>query len=306
MTTAVNRSVRKSAGGLRRSEWKWGYLFIGLNLLAFLVFSLGPILASLAMSFMNWSILRPPEFVGLANVERLLDDDLFFTTLGNTLFFAVSNVFLVTVFSFIIAVLLNQPIRGRTLFRTAFFLPSITLVVSVAMIWQWILNPQGGLLNYVLQLLRVPQPQWLADRQLAMPTLIAISVWQNLGYYAVVYLAGLQGIPNEYYEAAQIDGATGLQRTLQITVPLIAPTTFFVIVTSLIASWQVFELPYLLTAGGPANATRTLQMYIYSQAFGSFRMGYASLISWVMFLLILIVTIAQWTLARRRDSVVEM
>ncbi len=306
MTTAVNRSVRKPAGGLRRSEWKWGYLFIGLNLLAFLVFSLGPILASLAMSFMNWTILRPPEFVGLANVERLLDDDLFFTTLGNTLFFAVSNVFLVTVFSFIIAVLLNQPIRGRTLFRTAFFLPSITLVVSVAMIWQWILNPQGGLLNYALQLLHVPQPQWLADRQMAMPTLITISVWQHLGYYAVVYLAGLQGIPNEYYEAAQIDGASGLQRTFHITVPLIAPTTFFVIVTSLIASWQVFELPYLLTGGGPANATRTLQMYIYSQAFGSFRMGYASLISWVMFLLILIVTIAQWMLARRRDSVVEM
>ncbi|MBP7689787.1 MAG: sugar ABC transporter permease, partial [Thermoflexales bacterium] len=270
MTTAMNRSAQKRAGGLRRSEWKWGYLFIGLNLLAFLVFSLGPILASLAMSFMNWSILRPPEFVGLANVERLLDDDLFFTTLGNTLFFAASNVFLVTVFSFIIAVLLNQPIRGRTLFRTAFFLPSITLVVSVAMIWQWILNPQGGLLNYALQLLHVPQPQWLADRQMAMPTLITISVWQHLGYYAVVYLAGLQGIPNEYYEAAQIDGATGLQRTVHITVPLIAPTTFFVIVTSLIASWQVFELPYLLTGGGPANATRTLQMYIYSQAFGSF------------------------------------
>ena len=296
----------KRAGGLRRSEWKWAYLFIALNLIGFLTFSFGPILTSLVMAFMNWSILKPPEFTGLANIERLLDDDQFFLTLGNTAFYVAGSVALVTVFSFLIAVLLNQPIRGRTIFRTVFFLPSVTLIVSVAMIWQWLLNPQGGVLNYLLQLVGVPQPQWLADRQLAMPTLIMISVWQHVGYYSIIYLAGLQGIPREYYEAAEIDGASSLQRMMRITVPLIAQTTFFIVVTSLISSWQVFELPYLLTGGGPANATRTLMMYTYSQAFGSFRMGYASLISWVMFLLIFIVTIIQWMLARRREHMVEM
>ncbi len=289
----------------RRSEWKWAYLFIALNLLGFLAFSLGPILFSAAMSFMNWSVLKPPEFVGLANIERLVDDEMFLLTLGNTVVFALGNVIAVTVSAFVIAVLLNQPIRGRAIFRTVFFLPSITLVVSVAMIWQWLINPQGGLVNYLLHLAGLPQPQWLADRQMALPTLIMVSVWQHMGYYAVIYLAGLQGIPNEYYEAAQIDGASNLQRTFYITIPLIAPTTFFVLVTNLIASWQVFELPYLLTGGGPANATRTLQMYVYSQAFGSFRMGYASLMSWVMFLLIFGVTIFQWFIARRREQVVD-
>lgn len=300
------KARRRRAGGLQRSEWIWGYLFISLNLLGFVVFSMGPILSSFVMMFTDWSLLQPPRFIGLANFSRLMRDKLFFTTFANTFYFAAVSVPLSTIGAFLLAVLLNRPIRGRSILRGAFFLPSITLAVSVAMVWQWLLEPQGGLVNYLLRGLGLPGPQWLADRQLAMPTLIMISIWQHVGYYAVIYLAGLQTIPGELYEAAQIDGASPWQQLWYLTVPLIAPTTFFVVVTSLIAAWQVFELPYLMTGGGPANATRTLLQYTYSQAFSSTRMGYASLIAWVLFVVIFIVTMIQWRFAKERENVIEL
>jgi multiple sugar transport system permease protein len=284
----------RHAGGSHRSDWFWGYAFISINFLFFLAFSLGPILASLALAFMDWRLLRPPEFIGFGNIVRLFDDPLFFQTFGNSIYFVMGFVPLVTVLAFVLAVLLNRKMLGIGLLRTVYFLPSMTLVMSVAMVWGWMLDPQAGVINWVLRAFHLPTPMWLADRSLAMPTLIMVAVWQQVGYYAVIYLAGLQSIPTSYYEAAKIDGASAWDQLVHITIPLIMPTTFFILVTSLIAGWQEFSLPMLMTNGGPANATKTILLYTYEQAFGSMRMGYASLMAWVLFLVIFIVTIIQW------------
>ena len=293
----------KHFGGLRRAEWLWGYAFISLNLLGFTIFSLGPIIASLGMAFMEWPLLKPPRFVGLANFVRLLDDQLFRTVFLNTWYYVAGFVPLVTVLSFLLAVMLNRQVRGIQILRTAYFLPSITLIVSVAMVWQWMLDPQAGVVTWVLKALRLPVLEFLADRRLAMPTLIVVGVWTEVGYYAVIYLAGLQSIPSSLYEAAEIDGANAWQRLVHITVPLISPTTFFVLVTGMISGWQVFALPYLMTGGGPANSTRTLLQYVYEQAYGSLRMGYAALMAWVLFLIIFGVTLLQWRFSKGGEHV---
>lgn len=293
----------RRAGGLRRSDWIWGYLFIAINFLGFAIFSLGPIIASLVLSFMGWRLLQPPHFTGLTNLNQLFGDDLFFQTLLNTAYFVVGYVPLVTVLAFLVAVLLNRPLRGIGLLRGIYFLPSITLLVSVAMVWHWLLDPQAGMLDFVLRAIGLPGPQWLADAHWAMPTIIVVAVWQDVGYFAVVYLAGLQSVPSSLYEAAEIDGANAWQKLTAITVPLMVPTTFFVLVTSLISGWQVFALPFLMTQGGPANSTYTLLLYIYNQAFTSLHMGYASLMAWVLFLIIFIVTMIQWRFAKRGENV---
>lgn len=292
----------RRAGGLRRSEWIWGYLFISINLIFFLAFSVGPIIQSFIMAFMSWSLLKPPVFAGLDNFRRLLDDDMFRTVLGNTVYFVAGFVPLITVLAFLLAVLLNRQLRGVGLMRTAYFLPSVVMLVSVAMVWGWMLDPQAGVINWILSSLGLPTPLWLAERRLAMPTLIVIAVWQDVGYFAVIYLAGLQSIPASLYEAAEIDGASGIQQMLHITVPLISPTTFFVVVTSLIAGWQVFALPFLMTDGGPADSTRTFLYYTYQQAFTSLRLGYASLMAWVLFLVIFSVTLIQWRFAKGGEN----
>ena len=293
----------RRAGGLRRSDWVWGYLFLSINFLGFAIFSLGPIIASLALSFMGWRLLQPPQFTGLTNLNQLVGDGMFFQTLLNTAYFVVGYVPLVTVLSFLLAVLLNRPLRGIGLLRGIYFLPSITLLVSVAMVWHWLLDPQAGMLNFALHVIGLPSPQWLADAHWAMPTIIMVAVWQDVGYFAVVYLAGLQSVPSALYEAADIDGANAWQKLTQITVPLMIPTAFFVLVISLINGWQVFALPFLMTQGGPANSTYTLLLYVYNQAFTSLHMGYASLMSWVLFLIILVVTLVQWRFAKRGENV---
>ena len=293
----------RHAGGLRRSDWFWGYLFISINLLGFAIFSLGPILASLVLSFMNWRLLQPPQFTGLANLERLADDGMFVQTLLNTAYFVVGDVPLITVLAFLLAVLLNRPLLGVGLLRGIYFLPSVTLLVSVAMVWHWLLDPQAGMINFMLRSVGLPSPEWLADTRWAMPTIIVVAVWQDVGYFAVIYLAGLQTVPGSLYEAAEIDGASAWQKLTRITVPLMAPTTFFVLVTSMISGWQVFALPYLMTQGGPAHSTYTLLLYIYTQAFTSLKMGYASLMAWVLFLIIFVVTLIQWRFVKREDNV---
>jgi multiple sugar transport system permease protein len=297
------RSRLRHAGGLRQSEWIWGYVFISVNVVGFMCFSFLPVLASLGLAFTDWKLLQGPRFVGFDNILRLFDDRLFLQTLSNSAYFVAGYVPLITVLAFFLAVLLNRPLRGIGLLRGVYFLPSITLLVSVAMVWHWLLDPQAGLINYSLRSLGLPAPEWLASMTWAMPTLIMIGVWQDVGYYAVIYLAGLQGIPSLLYEAAEIDGASWWQKLRYITVPLSSPTTFFVIITSLIAGWQAFAMPFLMTQGGPANTTNTLLLYIYQQAFTSLRMGYASVMAWVLFLLIFAVTLLQWRFLGRGDNV---
>jgi len=293
----------RRAGGLRRSDWIWAYFFLSFNLIGFLAFSLVPIIQSFVMSFMSWSLLTPPKFSGFDNFRRLLDDELFRQVMGNTTYFVVFFVPLITVLAFLLAVLLNRPLRGVTLFRAAYFLPSVTMMVSVAMLWSWLIDPQTGIVNFLLESVGFRPPMWLAEVRTAMPTIILISVWQDVGYFAVIYLAGLQAIPSTLYEAAEIDGANGWQQMMQITVPLITPTTFFVVVTSMITGWQVFSLAFLMTHGGPAYSTTTLLYYVYQQGFTSLRLGYASLMSWVLFLVIFIVTIIQWRVIKGGEYV---
>jgi multiple sugar transport system permease protein len=285
---------------LQRQDALWAVLFLLPNLLAFLTFTIGPMLFSLVMTVMDWPLVRPPTFSGAANLERLARDEVFWTALLNTGLYVLLYVPLLTVSAFLISLALNRPLRGVTLFRTAFFMPSVVLFVSVAMLWQWLYEPQNGLINYVLGLAGIEGPPWLSSRLWALPSIVIMNVWRHAGYYSLIFLAGLQSIPGEFYESAHVDGAGPLQRLRHITIPLIFPTTFFVVVTALISAFQLFGEAYVMTKGGPGYATTTLVYYIYRNGFESFRMGYAALIAWVLFAIVFAVTLVQWRVARER------
>jgi len=291
---------RRRWSGQERAALLWAGLLVLPNLLALLVFNVGPLLFSLGMTLTDWSLVKPPVFTGTANLERLVSDDVFWRALANTATYVLIYVPLLTVASFVLAVALDRKLHGITLFRTVFFMPSVVLFVSVAMLWQWLYEPNNGLINYLLGLVGISGPGWLSSRQWALPSIVVMNVWRHAGYYALIFLAGLQGIPDELREAAEVDGASALQRIRHVTIPVIFPTTFFVVVTALIASFQLFGEAYVMTRGGPAYSTTTLVYYIYRNGFEAFRMGYAALIAWVLFLLVFLVTIVQWRIARER------
>jgi multiple sugar transport system permease protein len=290
----------RRAGGLRRPELIWGYILILPNILGFLCFNLGPILASLGMIFTDWTLVHAPNFVGLENFRKLLSDDIFRTALGNTFYYVGAFVPLVTVFSFLLANLLDRKLRGIAVYRTVYFLPSVCMFVSIAILWQWLYHPTAGVINYFLHQIGIEGPGWLTDRRWAMPAIVLMDVWRSVGYYGLIFLAGLQGIPQEFYEAAEIDGAGAWAKMRRITIPLIFPTTFFVLVMAFISAFQLFGEPYIMTGGGPGYATTTLVFLIYRNAFEGFKMGYASLQAWVLFAVIFVVTLVQWRLGQER------
>ncbi len=288
------------------------YAFLLPNFLGFMVFTFLPILASLALSLTNWDVLQPlsaKNFVGLNNFAELLwfhgeggqlvaNDPDFWKYLWNTIFLML-GIPLGIAGSLVTAMLLNQKIRGVTVFRTIYFLPSICSGVAVALLWRWIYNPEYGLLNALLSKLVHMQetPMWLYNPALAKPSLIIMGLWAGIGgMNCLLYLAGLQGIPQEYYEAADIDGAGSWQKFRHITWKLLSPTTFFIAVMSIIGGFQGgFMQAFLMTSGGPAGSTTTIMYYIYNNAFGGFyRMGYACAIAWVLFVLVLGFTIINW------------
>lgn len=283
-----------------RRELLWALAFLLPNLAAFLTFHVGPMLFSLAMTVMDWQLLKPPSFTGSANLARMAGDDVFWTALGNTIVYVALYVPALSVSGFLVALVLDRKLRGIALFRTAFFMPSIVLFVSTAMLWQYLYDPQAGAINYLLREVGIVGPAWLSSREWALPSIVVMNIWRHAGYYALIFLAGLQAIPTELHEAAEVDGATPLQRLRYITVPLIFPTTFFVVVTSLIAAFQLFGEAFVMTKGGPGYATTTLVYLIYRMGFESFRMGYAALIAWVLFAMIFAVTIVQWRVAGER------
>ncbi|HET8984695.1 MAG TPA: sugar ABC transporter permease [Trueperaceae bacterium] len=266
-------------------------LFLGPSLLGLAAFTLLPIGASLGISFTNWDLLTQPAFVGFGNYSRLLTDAEFWSTLRNTVTFLVGYVPLVLVTGLLIAVLLNSAIPFRQVFRTLYFVPVVTSWVAVALVWKWLFNPAYGLINSALGSLGISGPAWLFDPNWAMVAVILTSVWKDTGFIMVIMLAGLQGIPREYYEAASIDGATRPQGLWHITIPLLAPTLIFCLSISLIGAFQVFDQVYVMTEGGPAGATMVLVERVVANAFSYSRMGYASAMSWVLFLLIFVVTI---------------
>lgn len=283
--------------GLQRILWVAFFLLPSLG--GLLIFKLIPILASLGLTLFEWDLLTSPEFVGLGNFERLVQDRAFFDALQHTLTFILGYIPLVMVLGLAVASALNQKIRGTTVYRTLFYLPVVSSWVAIALLWMWIFNPRFGLVNYGLSFLGIEGPGWLFDPEWAMPAIIITSVWKDIGFVMVMFLAGLQGIPETYYEAASIDGATSWQRFRSITIPLLSPTIFFALVISLINSFQLFDQVWIMTGGGPAGATSVVVEQIVNNAFRYSRMGYAATLSWALFALVFVVTIFQLRLQKR-------
>jgi multiple sugar transport system permease protein len=277
----------------QRKEVAAAFLFLLPNLAGFLLLTAVPVLASFVLSFFEWKLLAPPSFIGFANFKEMLTDPLFWKSLVNTGYFVFVKVPVTVVLGLGLAVILNRRIFGRGLIRTVLFLPVVCSAVSVALIWQPLFEQSSGLLNGIAHLFGGKGLPWLTTTRWAMPSVIGVAVWKEVGYVMVIFLAGLQGIPRVYYEAARVDGANVFQELLHITVPLISPTTFFVMVTSIIGAFQVFDLTTILTQGGPGNATNTIVMYIFQSAFRNFRMGYASAMAMALFLIIMVFTLIQ-------------
>ncbi len=286
-------------------HWKvreavWGYLFLLPNILGFLAFNLFPLIFAVGLSFTRWDLISDPVFVGLGNYEKLfLDDESFRIAIKNTIVFTLLSVPTGTIISLILANILNQKIRGTTFYRTAYFLPVVSSSVAIALVWAWVFNPDFGLANEILFNLGLPRLKWLASTAWALPAVVIVSVWRGIGPSTVIFLAGLQGIPDELYDAAKIDGANSRQLFRYVTIPMLSPTTFFVIVVSIIGSFQVFDLIFMMTSGGPGRASLVLVYYIYQHAFRWFGMGYAASIAFILFLVIFILTVMQIRLSGR-------
>jgi len=258
-----------------------------------------PVLYSFGLSFTQWDLLSAPKFIGLSNYKALFKDQEFWLALKNTLKFILGYLPLVMSSALGLALILNKKLKMKTFFRAAYFLPVVTSWVAVSLIWKWLLNPSFGLVNYGLSLIGIAGPAWLHDPKWAMFSIILTSVWKDIGFIMVMYLAGLQGISPSYYEAAEIDGAGPVQKFWHITLPLLAPTTFFVFVISLINSFQVFDQVLIMTNGGPAGSTMVLVQMIYNNAFRYYKMGYAAALSWILFILVFAVTFIQMKLQKR-------
>jgi multiple sugar transport system permease protein len=277
----------------------WAYGFLGLALAGLLGLNIIPIVTSFYLSFTDWDALGAPSMVGLRNFINLTQDPIFFKALWNTIYFTIISVPAGMVISLGLAMLLNRTLKGMSFFRTMFMLPVISSTVATALLWGLMLDPYIGLLNYILQVFHLPTSGWLTDVNMAMPAIIVISVWKGLGYNMVLFLAGLSGMPQELFEAARIDGANRWKEFINITLPMLSPTTFFVLVISLISSFQVFDQTYVLTKGGPQDATITLVYYVYQTGFQQLRMGYASAIAYVLFFFTLAIVAVAWFTQRR-------
>ena len=291
--------VRRAFTGLRRGETIAGYLFLAPNFIGFIIFMLFPIMFAFYIMLTDWSLAKDPQFIGLKNFETMVKDRIFWKSLGNSFYYTFVAVPTGIFIAFWLALALNRKMRGIVFFRTVYFLPQITLTVAAATIWRWMYQPEVGLINYILGLFGIDGPNWIFHTAWAMPAVIIMSNWQGIGLAMLILLAGLQGIPEEYYEAASIDGASSLQRMRFVTLPMLSPALFFVVVTSLINAFQSFDQFLVLTNGGPADATTPLTLYIYNSAFKFLKMGYGAALAAALFVIILVITIVQWQLARR-------
>jgi len=288
-----------------RSNERVGYLFILPSFVHLILFLVIPLVFSLYLSFTDWrgTNFYSAPFVGTANYEFMLGDRRWWNAMANSGYYTLLSVPLGMAVSLLIALVMNMKLRGVNLFRTLFFMPVISSWVAVSVIWITLLDPQAGLVNYVLQSLGLPTVNWLGDPASAMPSLVLITIWKGAGFNMVIWLAGLQAIPQEMYEAAAIDGANSWQSFWRITLPLLKPTTFFLAITGVIGSFQVFSSVYVITGGGPRGSTDVAVHRIYLRAFESFDMGYASALAWVLFAVIFAFTLLQvWYMRRREES----
>ncbi|MGQ9631607.1 MAG: carbohydrate ABC transporter permease [bacterium] len=275
---------------LEKAEAVQCYLFITPWILGFILFTAGPILASLGLSFTQYNLFDPPKFVGLENFKKqVVDDPLFWQSLKVTVYY-VSGIPLRLAFALIAAMLLNQKIRALPLFRTIFYLPAVITGVVVALLWSWVFNGQYGLFNYILGLFGIDGPNWLTDTKWVVPAFIIMSLW-GIGPLMIIFLASLQNVPQSLIESAEVDGANVLQRFSHITIPMITPIILFNLVIQIISSFQIFAVSYILTGGGPANASLFYVLYLYRNAFEYFKMGYAASLAWTLFVVILLLTV---------------
>lgn len=286
---------KKIFGNLTNNERFAGWVFILPALVGTLIFIIIPVICSFGLSFAKWDLLNPIQFVGLANYREIFSEALFYKILLNTIVFALATSVLGVIIPLVLACILNSKVRGSEFYKTAYFLPFITPMIVIGVVWEWIFDPNIGLLNHVLHL----HINWLYDTHFAMPALIIVSVWKLIGYNMVIFLSSLSGISQSMFEAAKIDGANELQTFKNVTVPLLSPTIFFVVIITAISSFQVFDLIYLMTQGGPLNSTNVLVYAIYQNAFEYFNVGKASAIAYVLFVIILVLTLVQWNLRKK-------
>jgi multiple sugar transport system permease protein/sn-glycerol 3-phosphate transport system permease protein len=303
---APGRRQGDATAGLRRTrrhrlrETVEAYLLIAPSLFGFAAFLLLPILGVFVLSLFSWDLISDPHFVGLANYRTLLKDHSAWNAMGNTVYYVLLNIPLQTVLALLLAVALNRRLRGGKVFRVLFVLPWMAMPVALGIVWTWVFDPRTGVVNHLLSLVGVTGPDWLTDKTWAMPVIASVNIWQYTGYTMLFLLAGLQAIPQTIYEAAEVDGVTGIQRFFRITLPLLRPSMLFVLVTNVIGSFQVFDTVFVMTQGGPGDSTTTMNFYIYQQAFQLFHAGYAATLAIVLFVLILLVTVCQFLYFRKR------
>lgn len=293
----MKKGLRKS-GYLTRREAKFGYFFISPWLIGFACFAIGPIIASFYLSFTSYDLFTPSKWVGWGNYKGLFEDPLFLTSIFNTVYYVIFAVPLGIIFSLSLALLLNQRVRGIATYRTIFYLPAVTSGVAVSLLWMWLFNADFGLINFFLEKLGLSGVAWLVDPEWAKPAFILMSLW-GAGGGMIIFLGSLQGVPAQLYEAAEIDGANWLHKFWHITFPMISPAIFFNLIMGIIGSFQIFTQAYIMTGGGPANATLFYVLYVFRNAFMLLKMGYASAMAWILFILVLILTLIQFKFASK-------
>ena len=300
VTTPARGRFRDFLGSNRGREAIEAYILILPTIIGLIVFTASPVLASLYYSFTRWNLLSTPKWQAFDNyIELITEDPLFWITIKNTAYYVLGTVPTGTVLALFLAIALNQKIRFVAVFRTIYFLPVVSSVVAISVLWLWLYQSDFGLINELLRFMGFRGVRWLSSVTWAMPAIMIMSIWHGLGYNIVIFIAGLQGIPQDYYEAATVDGANSWHKFVNITIPLLSPVTFFVLTLSVINSFQVFAQAYVMTRGGPVNATKTIVYYLFQQGFENFHMGYASALAYVLFVIIVSLTLFQFWFQKR-------
>jgi multiple sugar transport system permease protein len=297
LMTAVNRVIKKN----KEKKHLFAYWFLLPTLVIITGFHVIPIFYSFILAFFNWDLLTPARYVGFRNFIILFHDPLFWQSIANTIYFTAVAVPANIVFSMLVAMLLNNKLRGIDAYRVIYFIPVITSINAVSIVWKLIYQPDIGLLNKTLELMGIPGQRWLLDPKWAMLAIIVMSIWKHLGYNVIIFLTGLKNIPNHLYEAATVDGASKWHQFRHITLPMLSPITFFVLIMSIIGSFQVFAQIYMMTpGGGPMNSTTTIVFYLYKVGFGDFHFGYAAAIAFELFVMIFLLTLVQKLVVEKR------
>jgi len=291
VNTIANKVVRTKKNKIKDHDSFWALVMLAPNLAGFLLFMLGPVVMTFVISLTKYDLIGPMKFIGLQNYIQLTKDPIIGETLKNTLVYTIIVVPIGMCLSLGLAVLLDQKIALRRFYRAVYFLPSITSMVAVSVVWQWIYNPEFGILNFLLSLVGIPPLKWLSSSRTSLISISIVGIWKSAGYNMMLFLSGLQGISTSYYEASELDGANKWQQFIHVTLPMMRPTISFVFIMSIINSFQVFDAVNLMTQGGPGRSSSVLVHYLYQNAFQYFNMGYACAIAYLLFGIVLVITI---------------